>query len=163
MIIADDFNTDLKCNSYIKNKWDSVTNSLDLQQIVEESTRITERTETLIDHVYLSNPFSANNIQANVSKTTISDHFPVIITFRVQKGPKKGMYQYQEYRNFKIFNENNFLLDLQSTDWQNIHNTNDLNTALTDLVAILITVTNKHAPIKTRRVKTKRKTKWIDR
>ena len=95
---------------------ETITNSLGLHQIVKEPTRITERTETLIDHVYLSNPFSANDIQAYVSKTTISYYFPVIITFLKQERPKKGMQQYQEYRDFKTFNGNIFLLDLQSTD-----------------------------------------------
>ena len=61
-----------------ENTWLEYMESFGLEQIVKSPTRITDHSETLIDHIYCNN-FS-NVLSTKVPILGLSDHFPVFVT-----------------------------------------------------------------------------------
>ena len=87
IIVMGDFNVHLLS---LEEKFVSlleVMNLFSLKQIIEEPTRITPYTASLIDHIYVSNP---ERVQAvKVSRISISDHFPTTFVYKASSGNKQ--------------------------------------------------------------------------
>ena len=79
IILMGDFNIDYK--SYINRKWFNMVQLFDRSQLVSQPTRITEISATIIDHVYTNRP--ENVTEFFISHFSISDHFPVCFTRKV--------------------------------------------------------------------------------
>ena len=75
-----------------------------LTQLIKSPTRITNRSKTLIDHIYTSD--SNKVIASGVSQCAISDHSLIYLVHRCKKlrGPSKVI----NYRNFKNYSSENF-------------------------------------------------------
>ena len=58
-----------------------------------------------------------------------------------------------KYRSFKSFNENAFLLDLSAIPWSDIEGYDNVDSILDAWYSLFIGVIDKHAPIKTHRIK----------
>ena len=72
-----DFNRDLlQVNT--KKTWLEYMESFGLEQIVMSPTRITDHSETLIDHIYCNS--LSNVLSTKVPILGLSDHFPVFVT-----------------------------------------------------------------------------------
>lgn len=156
-ILMGDFNIDI--NPCTNNKWLHLQQLFDLSQLVSEPTRVTQTTSTTIDHIYTSNP--ENISECFVSKLSISDHFPVCFSRKINCKFSKHKHTSTSYRSYKHFDEENFLADL----------TKDLNAFVTDQETVeddlavwsslILRHLNSHAPVKTKRVKTKRLPDWF--
>ena len=156
-IVMGDFNIDL--HTCTNTKWLNMIQLFDLYQLITESTRITPTTSTLTDHVYTT--AQANITESFVSDLSISDHLPVCVTRRVSSKISKKEHISASYRSFKHFDEDLFLQEL-TTDLETFHphhlNVDD------DFVlwfSLILKHLNIHAPIKTKRVKTKRLPYWF--
>ena len=156
-IVMGDFNIDL--HTCTNTKWLNMIQLFDLYQLITESTRITPTTSTLIDHVYTT--AQANISESFVSDISISDYLPVCVTRRVSSNISKKEHISASYRSFKHFDEDLFLQEL-TTDLETFHphhlNVDD------DFVlwfSLILKHLNIHAPIKTKRVKTKRLPYWF--
>ena len=156
-IVMGDFNIDL--HTCTNTKWLNMIQLFDLYQLITESTRITPTTSTLIDHVYTT--AQANITESFVSDLSISDHLPVCVTRRVSSKISKKEHISASYRSFKHFDEDLFLQEL-TTDLETFHphhlNVDD------DFVlwfSLILKHLDIHAPIKTKRVKTKRLPYWF--
>ena len=154
-----DFNIDLKAHT--NNKWLNLINLFDLTQLVTEPTRVTETTDTLIDHVYTTHP--ENIVRCFTSTLSLSDHFPICFTRKVNSKLLKDKHTKSTYRSYKHFDENKFIsiisiandLDAFAADKSCIDE--DLNIWYSFLLKHL----NNHAPIKSKRVKSKRLPDWF--
>ena len=80
IILMGDFNIDY-ISQCINTKWLNMIQLFDLSQLVSKPTRVTETSATLIDHVYTNHP--ENVTECFVSHVSISDHFPVCFTRKV--------------------------------------------------------------------------------
>ena len=96
----------------------------DLTQLVTEPTRITQTSATLIDHVYASHPEKI--VHCLTSSISLSDHFPVSFTRKINSKFPKHKHVTTLYRCFKHFNESYFISELA----------NDLNTFVADKASI---------------------------
>ena len=56
IIVLGDFNINVLNESSSSNSWHQVTHSFNLTQFVKKPTRITTKSETLIDHAYSNTP-----------------------------------------------------------------------------------------------------------
>ena len=77
-IILGDFNCDLFANNSIDqntNELSFVTNLYQYKQFIDEPTRETSNSKSLIDHFYSN---KKNIVLAGVSKISISDHYKKI-------------------------------------------------------------------------------------
>ena len=153
-----DLNIDLlNCSN---RKWLNLTQLFELKQLnISDPTRITNKTSTLIDHLYCSNP--ENISDCFVSHYSISDHFPACFPKKINSKIKKTtLYTSTLYRCFKNFNE-----ELSLSDLANDFNTfsvsqSDIDDDITTWYECILKQLDRHAPVKTKRIKTKRLPKW---
>ena len=83
------------------------TGWLYLHQIVTESTRVTENTSTLLDHVFTSVPHKIRSVK--VPRIGLSDHYPTCIVFKESFG-RKHSHTTIKYRCYKNFDEKAFCI-----------------------------------------------------
>ena len=86
VLILGDFNIDLKQKQI---QWITVTSLFNLKQLISKPTRVTDKTSTMIDHIYTNNTNMTNNIK--VVDSGISDHKPIFCKWKC-KIPKNHCY-----------------------------------------------------------------------
>ena len=102
-ILLGDFNKGL-LNVETEREWGNFTSSLGLTQIVNEPTRETNASQTIIDHIYTN---TEENIQyVHVERLCLSDHYAVFCYRKTQSNISKHIHQTITYRSFKIFEKN---------------------------------------------------------
>lgn len=135
------------------NKWLNLVQLFDLTQLVNEPTRITPTSSTIIDHLYTTNP--ENIIECFVPSYAIIDHFPVCISRKISCKISNNDHITTTYRSFKTFDESQFMRDL-ATDLEplcNISPDSDINKICAIWISTIQHQLDRHTPIKTRRVK----------
>ena len=87
-----DINRDL-LNSQIRNVWSEYMESFGLYQLVSGANRVTNDSQTLIDHIYSNCPENVNSL--DITKIGLSDHFPVFLHARCMFSPlRENIIQY---------------------------------------------------------------------
>ena len=120
------------------------------------ATRITETTQTCIDHIH-SNFASA--CTSGSLAVEIADHLPVLsVVYDPAISPFPDRIK---YRNFKKFNNITFKADLKRENWELVLNSNDCNESLSRFLHIFNRVSNKHAPLKILSIRNKSSKPWI--
>ena len=157
-VLLGDFNIDLLS---AQSQWQTLIRLTGLKQLIQQPTRVTERSATLLDHIYTNN---TNVIKKpSVSDLCMSDHKPIICKWS-SKLPKphtnKG-HTYTIYRNFKTFNQVAFMYDISCTDFNTVMMCSEVNEAAQLLTNTLVSVLNKHAPVQRKRVKHATMPSWM--
>lgn len=157
IILLGDFNINV-CND--NKKWFNTTETYHLTQIIDTPTRVNEESQTIIDHIYVSEKHRA--IEVCVPSLGISDHFPVCLTWSMRgvRIPKTG-HKTITYRSFSSFNQDSFLTDLMSSSLNDVYNHTDPNTAVDFWIQTFSKIYDKHAPLTTKRVKHTRYPEWM--
>lgn len=159
IIIAGDFNIDLLPPSKPPQKWQHVLETYSLHQLINEPTRVTKDSKTLIDHIYVTN--LSQVYETHVVKYSISDHYPVCITRHLKPNlQKKHSHNTITYRNCKTLNEEAFLQDLFNAPFYSVEFENDPDLCLQRWYDIFNSILDKHAPIITKRVKNDHQPEW---
>ena len=91
----------------------------------------------------------------------MSDHYPVCITRSSKHTPNKNSHITKEYRDYKQFNENDFLLELSTANFDKLLECNDPNIVLEGIYNLLNPTLDKHAKVKIKRVKQQNSPKWM--
>ena len=115
---------DLNCNLLEKktlfnmqtNKLNSLYELYQLSQLINEPTRVTMTTSSLIDHVVTNTPEKISH--SGVVHTGISDHSLVYAIRKIRVFQKTN--DFVEIRNMKNFNEKNFVDELLNQHWEYI-------------------------------------------
>ena len=157
IILLGDLNIDLLRQNA---PWTNMINMYHLRQVITRPTRVTASSESLIDHIYVTD---VNNvIEHCVPASACSDHYPVCLTWS-RKGvkiPSTG-HKTTTYRSFANFDESNFICDLIASPLSMVYSLSDPNDAMEFWIKTFNSIYNKHAPFKTKRVKQKAKPKWL--
>ena len=142
------------------NKWLDLVQLFYLAQLVTNPTRITHSSSTHIDHVYTSNPESIS--ECFVPSYSISDHFPVCFSRKINSKISKNEHITTTYRCLKTFNETQFQHDLASAlePFNDLPAVSNINDDCSLWLGIIQNKLDRHAPIKSRRVKYKRLPHW---
>ena len=141
--------------------WMRMINARNFQQLITKPTRVTDISETLIDHVY-------SNIPENVSENAVpnfclSDQFPVCFTRKMNSScPNGPIHKTINYRDTKKFDETLFLQDLENRPWFMVNSSTDANEALEIFTTLFMSALQSHAPKKSRRVKHHVQPNWIN-
>lgn len=152
-----DFNINLLESNAPTREFLSVLDSLSLTQIINEPTRVTLKSSSLIDFVILSN--SLDIISSEVIDTNlITDHFLVNCCFYLPAIVKTSTTKV--FRNFSQFDLVRFESDLRVIPWNKLRDIKTIDDKVAFLNSNLITLFDKHAPFRTTRVK-KKPTPWI--
>ena len=159
IVILGDFNINL---FEARPSWETTLSMLGLQQIITDPTRVTENTSTLIDHIYTTS--QTRVIATHVPQIGISDHYPVScsLAIKVMKPPTKDKHTYIHYRAMRKFDKTKFLTDLHHASFQCVYNHTDPDSALTVWYLIFLSILNKHAPLRIKRVKGVQKPRWLN-
>ena len=147
VIILGDLNFNLLQDNSNSKSWTRTFNSLHLKQIIDQPTRVTDTSETLIDHVYTDVP--GNITEHTVPHYSISDHFPVCITRKLNNICESGpVHNSISYRDIRHLDEQQFLIDMENLPWFMIFVADDPNVALDLFETLFQSVMNSHAPRK---------------
>ena len=124
-IILGDINCDLlhKDLDHKTKELNFITNVYQYKQLIDEPTRETVNSKSLIDHFYTNR--KENIMLAGVSKISISDHYLIygIRTFPSLKGEEHII----EFRDFKHFNKDSFLRDIALSETYHLESYSDPN------------------------------------
>ena len=158
-IILGDINCDLlhKDLDHKTKELNFITNLYQYKQLIDEPTRETVNSmKSLIDHFYINR--EENIMLAGVSKISISDHY---LIYGTRTFPSlKGEEHIIEFRDFKHFNEDSFLSDLALSETYHLESYTDPNRMWYVWKNKFTKIIETHAPLKTRKIGTKR-TPWI--
>ncbi|CAB4041029.1 Hypothetical predicted protein [Paramuricea clavata] len=127
-----------------------MTSELNLKQIIESPTRITDISQTLIDVILVSSNTARDS---GVLNCTVSDHLPVYVTLKLKSTkPPPTHITVRSYRNY---DPELFAADLASKSERllSVFSVNDINEKLKIFDDVLQTTLDSHAPIKTLKVR----------
>ena len=128
-----------------------------LEQLIEEPTRITESTSTMIDSIFTNTP--DNVACSGVSHVGISDH-SLIYAFRKLSTGRFNVGHKTTYKNFKNFDSGSFRADIGSQNWDDIKSLKDPNDMWRAWKTNFNHIVDKHAPVRVKRVRAS-KSPWI--
>ena len=156
---------DLNCNllqekahfNVPTSKLNSIYELYQLSQLINEPTRVTLTTSSLIDHVVTNTPEKISH--SGVVHTGISDHSLIYAIRKIRHFQKND--DFVEIRNMKNFNEKNFVNELLSQNWECIYFLGkDPNHMWEIWKELFLEVLNKHAPLQHKKTKPS-KVPWI--
>ena len=128
-----------------------------LTQMIDEATRVTMTTSSLIDHIVTNTPEKISD--SGVIHTGISDHSLVFAIRKISVIDKQE--NILEIRNMKNFNEEKFIEDLLKQPWEHIYfSAEDPNAMWEIWKKIFLDVLDKHAPLQHKKIRSK-KAPWI--
>ena len=161
IILLGDLNFNILNKTGPVKAWLHKTNNLNLTQVICSPTRVTDKSETLIDHVYTN--VSDNITCTSVPCYSISDHYPICVTRKISNTFDRGpVHKFINYRDTKSFNESDFISELEQQPWSVINIFDSASDALDYFVSTFNSVLNKHAPKKKRRVKKSKQPNWMN-
>ena len=164
-ILMGDINIDIMSDKKdkLQESWISLTTNIQLNQIIKEPTRVTNTSETLIDHIYVSDDLPV--LYSSPIGYSISDHFPVYAVFKMTNidfNKNDGRHKTIKYRKCNNFNSATFLSDLQNAPWltngaENI----SMDQYLQSFISTFTKIIDKHLPLVTKRIKRPKQPEWI--
>ena len=136
-----------------------------MKELINEPTRVTQNTSTLIDVILTTCP--SKHISSGVFKSTLSDHYMVYTEMNMESVTKG--HNEVKYRNYTNFVLDDFINDCQLLNHEFMlrYNSND-NDNLPNKLEVMwdfwkkqfLIISDKHAPFRVSRMKV-RKNKWI--
>ena len=162
VVCCGDFNLnmlDLNVNDSVRNFVDFMY-SCSLLPIITKPTRITDRTQSLIDQFFVYNPV---NYFACSLCTNISDHLPIVlICKRIFNFNSAGGSIQVKYRLISEMNLSNMYYAASTHDFGGIENQASVEGAVSELYNVLFDYYNISCPIRIKTVSYKDKVKpWI--
>ena len=161
ILLLGDFNTDLlKPHS----SWDSTITQLGLTQLTESPTRITPTSVVLIDHIYIYTNYPDAFTEVSVFDLSISDHCPISCTKAVKlQKYKLETHSLRIFRSLKHRNKTASCADLNCAPFIRVLNCTDPEEALSVWYNVYLSVINRHAPLKHKRVKHPKLPAWLNK
>ena len=142
MASMSDTNSRLLCN---------ITDLYGLHQLINEPTRVTDTTSTLMDLIYTNYPDKA--VCSGVFHVSISDHSLVFAYRKLSIGAVSKRHNTISYRSFKNFNRDHFRSDIASQNWNVLDNFQDPNDMWREWKIKFLNVVDTPAPLRTSELK----------
>lgn len=155
---------DFNINMFSANPtWESTITLFGLKQLITSPTRVTSTSSTLIDHIYTTNKNRV--LGTDVPQVGISDHYPVCCNWALKsdKPIRKHQHTTIKYRSLKHFNNEAFLFDLSLVSFDDVYQHCEPNGALSEWYRLFLSVLDKHAPIREKRVKNPQLPLWLNK
>ena len=139
-------------------KYKEFISNFGLKQLIQNPTRITCSTSSLLDHI-LTNAKEKIS-QSGVLDIGLSDHQLIFCTRKIIKS-KANMTKYINFRSMKKYTEDIFKENLKNVNFPNYEDFQDTNSAYSDFVGKLTGIINRIAPMKQCKVKNNSQ-EWYD-
>ncbi|XP_038127138.1 uncharacterized protein LOC119773968 [Cyprinodon tularosa] len=143
IFVMGDFNIDFKKDSLLSYIAEKVSSKWGFKQIVEDPTRLTDKSATCIDHIYTNAADLCYKPESRV--TGCSDHNLITVTVKI-KIPKRV----RRLRSNQDFNLDTFLADIKSADWKAVSEESDPEKSLLMLTEKFLSIADKNASIQTK-------------
>ena len=130
-----------------------------LKQLIQSLTRVTCSTSTLIDHILTSAPSRVS--QKGVVNVGLSDYQLIFCTRKICRIKTGGAHKYLNFHSLKNYTTDYYKEALKQIDFPNYENFGDVNESYSNFFQKLMTVIDKLAPYKSKRVKGNTQ-KWFD-
>lgn len=134
----------------------SMLESLEFEQVIDEATHTTATNASLLDVIICNDRYVVSDVK--VGGLDISNH--ALIQCQIAVESVKPSPAYVTYRDFKYFNENEFLADLERLPLDNIFYMDDIDAKVDYFTSNLLDIFNKHVPLRTVRI-TKKRAPWL--
>ena len=133
-----------------------------LTQLITKPTRITQRSKSLLDVCITSCPEKI--IHSDVFHVGLSDHSLVYAVRKINSLPKCNRTREIEVRNFKNFNSERFLEDLQAQPWAQLSFYEaDVKAMWSCWKTMFLEVLDSHVPIRSKRVRKRPSLPWLSK
>ena len=132
-----------RLDSHSRDLKDMLTKNFGMSQLIDQPTRITQNTSTLIDVVLSTHP---HNIPfSSVIKLGISDHYMIGCARKLNSLKFKP--RTVKHRNYSKYNQQEFVEDLKSGSWVQVFLSSTVDDAWNNFKNIFLTFCDRHAPI----------------
>ena len=91
----------------------------------------------------------------------MSDHSLIFCVIKAGVAKSGGSFRDINYRCYKNYDQHKFNNDLTNVDWSFTDSISDINDSVNTWCKEFLNIADKHAPIKTRRIKCTSKSPWI--
>ena len=160
-IILGDMNIDTSGDNTHAAPYQTLLSSYNFAQIITQPTRITDHSNTIIDHL-LTN-ITDYYIESGTIQSDITDHFPIFGIVNNFEHVFKTDTSFFKY-NFNSYNPEAFLADLDNLNWHTVYDCMDANQAYVAFYDTFYDIASKHLPIKLSRYKSKNIRKpWLSK
>ena len=149
IILTGDLNCDLLTDNPRGSALRSFCTAINATQLVNDPTRVTRQSSTLIDVVLTSNPALVKT--SGVLETTISDHFLVYVVLDLKIPKLKA--RYVNTRSYKQNNAEKFSADISRIPWNTLDLLDSLDAKVDGFNDLFQACLNDLAPVKTIRIK----------
>lgn len=157
IVICGDFNLNmLDINSSVTQLL-SVCNVFGLNQLIQEPTRITATSATLLDLIFATAELEANS---GVTDVEFSDHGLVYAKLKIECERKETNIPIT-YRSLRSINLASFDRDVQTIRWHNVYEIPNIEAKIEFLNSNIINLFDKHAPVRTSLRPNKKYCPWI--
>ncbi len=158
IVVLGDLNINYDLNENLANNpIHYVENLLNVQQLVTEPTRVTNRSSSTIDLILSSIP--EKHVKTGVIRYTLSDHYMIYTVLEGKSARTEP--RILTYRNYDKFDDVSFCNDLNNAiERSNVMLCTDVNEAWKQWKLVFEKVCNQHAPIKHVRVRN-RNNPWV--
>jgi len=143
---------------YLTKKYVELIRTYGLTQLIEEPTRITDKTSTLLDHILVNTPSKV--VQSGVLNKCISDHDMIYMT-RKHQNIRTGQHNTVKIRSMKKYTKELFIQKLSEIQFPDYSIFESINEAYTDFITKFMIAIDSISPLKQVRVKTNTKP-WFD-
>lgn len=151
IILLGDLNCDLMTDNPKAAALHSFCESVNSTQLIKDPTRVTRTSSTLVDVITVSNPDLVK--KSGVVHLSISDHFAVYAVLDL-KAPKWVPVPITT-RSFKRYDPDLFCEEISEISWDTINTKESIDEKLDTFNELFTDVLNRHAPIKTFKLKHK--------
>ena len=129
---------------------------MNMTQFVNEPTRVTRESQTLIDIIYTSQPQNITSVK--VVKSALSDHD--MTSFVRKLNSLKFKPRTMKCKNYSKYCATRFIEDLSSVSWDNLSECQDVDNAWLNFKTCFMHVADNHAPQIEKKVRG-RNTSWL--
>ena len=153
-LILGDININTLVKSTIAKEYLNLVHSEGFNPLVFEATRITERAISCVDHIQSN--FVSSSTSGSIA-VEIADHLPVFsLSYDPLLSPFPDTIEIRDFKRFDCFSWR-----IKEWKWKSVYNSSDANESFARFLHIFNRISNKHAPIKSIKMKGKSNKPWI--
>ena len=159
-ILTGDFNVNMLDTESLdfKKLNDSLIEPFDYKQIINKPTRITDKSKTLIDLLFVKD-FNRVKTFGLCDASGVSDHFFIYMAYNIKKPKFKPVTVTR--RDFRNFDLPAFQIAAEAANWENVFAVQDVNDKVTILENTIHGLLDIYAPYRTFRRTKSNSTPWL--
>ena len=125
-------------------KYGEILNSFSFAQLIDDPTRITANSNSVLDHILTNSKTKVVN--SGVLDLSLSDHQAVFFIKGRPKGGFSSDVKRQKKRNMKNYSKERLCNELRDVDWSPVFLARDVNMALEQFYLVFMSVIDSIAP-----------------